>query len=143
MYAIVARIRATTMNLTFRTPTRHPMQSSYFTHACETCQHWPRGPMDKASAYGAGDCRFESCRGHYLLSARQVWCCSFATLTHAVAFVSLSYDGKTQWMQRNANCTFILIYIHTYIYIYMYVCRHAWFYIVIVACCCCAVTDTC
>ena len=24
----------------------------------------PRGPMDKASAYGAGDCRFESCRGH-------------------------------------------------------------------------------
>ena len=25
---------------------------------------WPRGPMDKASAYGAGDCRFESCRGH-------------------------------------------------------------------------------
>ena len=26
--------------------------------------HWPRGPMDKASAYGAGDCRFESCRGH-------------------------------------------------------------------------------
>ena len=24
----------------------------------------PRGPMDKASAYEAGDCRFESCRGH-------------------------------------------------------------------------------
>ena len=23
----------------------------------------PRGPMDKASAHGAGDCRFESCRG--------------------------------------------------------------------------------
>lgn len=36
--------------------------------------HRPRGPMDKASAYGAGDCRFESCRGHYLRrsSARQV-----------------------------------------------------------------------
>ena len=29
----------------------------------EKCNHWPRGPMDKASAYGAGDCRFESCRG--------------------------------------------------------------------------------
>ena len=28
---------------------------------------WPRGPMDKASAYGAGDCRFESCRGHYCM----------------------------------------------------------------------------
>ena len=27
--------------------------------------NWPRGPMDKASAYGAGDCRFESCRGHF------------------------------------------------------------------------------
>ena len=26
---------------------------------------WPRGPMDKASAYGVGDCRFESCRGHF------------------------------------------------------------------------------
>ena len=24
----------------------------------------PRGPMDKASAYGAGDCRFEPYRGH-------------------------------------------------------------------------------
>ena len=24
----------------------------------------PRGPMDKALAYGAGDCRFESYRGH-------------------------------------------------------------------------------
>ena len=25
--------------------------------------------MDKASAYGAGDCRFESCRGHSFLFA--------------------------------------------------------------------------
>ena len=36
--------------------------------ACVLFYHnciWPRGPMDKASAYGAGDCRFESCRGHY------------------------------------------------------------------------------
>ena len=28
---------------------------------------WPRGQMDKASAHGAGDCRFESCRGHCLM----------------------------------------------------------------------------
>ena len=28
---------------------------------------WPRGPMDKASAHGAGDCRFESCRDHLVL----------------------------------------------------------------------------
>ena len=25
----------------------------------------PRGQMDKASAYGAGGCKFETCRGHY------------------------------------------------------------------------------
>ena len=38
---------------------------------------WPRGPMDKASAYGAGDCRFESCRGQ---------CCSCACpLRHALS----------------------------------------------------------
>ena len=34
----------------------------------------PRGPMDKASAYGAGDCRFESCRGHSLLDSKHVIC---------------------------------------------------------------------
>ena len=34
--------------------------------------HWPRGPMDKASAYGAGDCRFESCRGHMARIAGQL-----------------------------------------------------------------------
>ena len=32
---------------------------------------WPRGPMDKASAYGAGDCRFESCRGHFSCHAAE------------------------------------------------------------------------
>ena len=36
---------------------------------CFLCK-WPRGPMDKASAYGAGDCRFESCRGHLPLKSR-------------------------------------------------------------------------
>ena len=30
----------------------------------------PRGPMDKASAYGAGDCRFESHRGHHPAEGR-------------------------------------------------------------------------
>ena len=29
----------------------------------------PRGPMDKASAYGAGDCRLELCWGHLLCCA--------------------------------------------------------------------------
>ena len=42
-----------------------------FTIMCGPCiqQHRPRGPMDKASAYGAGDCRFESCRGHFIFAA--------------------------------------------------------------------------
>ena len=30
----------------------------------------PRGPMDKASAYGAGDCRFESYQGHHPAEGR-------------------------------------------------------------------------
>ena len=29
-------------------------------------QERPRGATDNASAYGAEDCRFESCRGRYL-----------------------------------------------------------------------------
>ena len=41
-------------------------------NATAVCRlHRPRGPMDKASAYGVGDCRFESCRGHC--------CCRAAT----------------------------------------------------------------
>ena len=31
--------------------------------AIDACDSWPRGPMDKASAHGAGDCRLKSCRG--------------------------------------------------------------------------------
>ena len=27
---------------------------------------WPRGATDNASAYGAEDCRFESCRGRLI-----------------------------------------------------------------------------
>ena len=41
---------------------------------------WPRGPMDKASAYGAGDCRFESCRGHLLIHVQD---CGHRRSTHA------------------------------------------------------------
>ena len=29
---------------------------------------WPCGPMDKASDYESGDCRFESCQGHNFLT---------------------------------------------------------------------------
>ena len=47
--------------------------------------NWPRGPMDKASAYGAGDCRFESCRGHFVTASLSVsWIHSFV-IFHTVA----------------------------------------------------------
>ena len=39
----------------------------------------PRGPMDKASAYGAGDCRFESCRGHFASQQYHLHACSRQT----------------------------------------------------------------
>ena len=41
-----------------------PVDKTRRSVAAATQSTWPRGPMDKASAYGAGDCRFESCRGH-------------------------------------------------------------------------------
>ena len=43
--------------------------------AYHAAQIWTRGPMDKASAYGAGDCRFESCRVQFA-APRPVcaWC---------------------------------------------------------------------
>ena len=41
--------------------------------------HRPRGPMDKASAHGAGDCRFESYRGHFLFLTS---CCGHTDTQH-------------------------------------------------------------
>ena len=38
--------------------------------------HWPCGPMDKASAYGAGDGRLESCRGHFIPAHSGMGCTS-------------------------------------------------------------------
>ena len=55
------------------------IRETHFSHACscysgnalETHQHWPRGQMDKASAYGARHCMFESCWVYDLIDARQ------------------------------------------------------------------------
>ena len=49
----------------------HPHQANAaekfeFNYLLRSAARWPRGPMDKASVYGAGGCRFESCRGHLL-----------------------------------------------------------------------------
>ena len=46
------------------------LHNAVYCRADAKLSNWPRGPMDKASAYGAGDCRFESCRGHYILPHR-------------------------------------------------------------------------
>ena len=61
----------------FQVLRRHPHQANgakklHSDDLLRSAARWPRGPMDKASAYGAGDCRFESCRGHLqILRARQ------------------------------------------------------------------------
>ena len=36
----------------------------------EDFSYWPCGPMDKASVYGTGDCRFESYQGHSIVLLR-------------------------------------------------------------------------
>ena len=47
--------------------------SQFFLNVEELCAlcyellQWPCGPMDKASVYGTGDCRFESYQGQLLL----------------------------------------------------------------------------
>ena len=47
--------------------------------------------MDKASAYGAGDCRFESCRGHChngeSIAIGMLKCRARGQFGHAVAFL--------------------------------------------------------
>ena len=42
----------------------------YIKHRMHRAGIWPRGPMDKASAYGAGDCGFESHLEYFLSLAR-------------------------------------------------------------------------
>ena len=50
---------------------------------------WPRGPMDKASAHGAGDCRFESCRGHF--KSKSISASSCQSPSHSLS-LSLSFS---------------------------------------------------
>ena len=46
-----------------------PNSESSHNVTCWLCaNHPPRDPMDTASAYGAGDCRLESCRCHEIVS---------------------------------------------------------------------------
>jgi hypothetical protein len=35
--------------------------------------YWPCGPMDKASVYGTGDCRFESYQGQFFTHSSDLY----------------------------------------------------------------------
>ena len=41
----------------------------------------PCGPMDKASVYGTGDCRFESYQGHFILRGTMLMVCAVCNST--------------------------------------------------------------
>ena len=63
---------------------------------------WTRGPMDKASAYGAGDCRFESCRVHFTFDdgMRVPWLFSCRhTYTFKLWFLCIA-PTTWRWSQR-------------------------------------------
>ena len=71
--------------------------------------HWPRGPMDKASAYGAGDCRFESCRGQCLFCAPEASNTSRA-------------EGLQQLPSTHAMCVFVSVCVCAYMCVCACVC---------------------
>ena len=73
--------------------------------AC-TLNHWPRGPMDKASAYGAGDCRFESCRGHFGLPMR-CWArrCYYCAISQNCKMQCSSISGRRRSMDQIPDVT--------------------------------------
>ena len=60
---------------------------------------WRRGPMDKASAYGAGDCRFESCRGHFSRS-NQRFTLSWRWVSPVYGVRRVSGGGTRGWAQK-------------------------------------------
>ena len=81
-----------------------------------SCFPWTHGPMDKASACGAGDCRFESCRVHFarpylaklytaggstkhslhLSSLWHFWDCCFAPCASFFGFCLETADAQSQ-----------------------------------------------
>ena len=63
---------------------------------------WPRGPMDKASAHGAGDCRFESYRGQAVF--KEQW--SGLRVHKAKSQLPMSPGNSALWL---ANATGILL----------------------------------
>src|SRR5215510_2351535 len=58
---------------------------------------WPRGAMDNASAYGAEDCRFESCRGRNFCRFSML---PLAPVTHKAHSVDCECGRVAQWITR-------------------------------------------
>ena len=58
---------------------------------------WPRGPMDKASAYGAGDCRFESCRGHCLQICKMAFCGRLGFVKRTRGDAAICHSTCVRW----------------------------------------------
>ena len=63
--------------------------------------HWPHGPMDKASAYGAGDCRFESCRGHLSF-------CGASTFEKFGSENAVGKEHPIKWADIDCHCVIAL-----------------------------------
>ena len=57
----------------------------------------PRGPMDKASAYGAGDCRFESCRGHCLQIRKMAFCGRLGFVKRTRGDAAICHSTCVRW----------------------------------------------
>ena len=85
--------------LCFQVPIWNRFPAGFFLSLHPTVSNRPRGPMDEASAYGAGDCRFESYQGHCLdtllmtsrkeaiMSVIKLLCCSERETLSAVMLV--------------------------------------------------------
>ena len=59
----------------------------------EDFSYWPCGPMDKASVYGTGDCRFESYQGHFFFARLLFWRAESALLKFAKVILPLWRNG--------------------------------------------------
>ncbi len=57
---------------------------------------WPRGPMDKASAYGAGDCRFGVIAADPTQTAKSIHAPKLKLAITALAHVEQIHYGSSQ-----------------------------------------------
>jgi hypothetical protein len=85
-------------------------------HGCYKQQFRPRGPMDKAPAYGAGDCRFDPGRGYFDVPYPTLFVSFCCPRRFGNTWIWLGYF----FLPAVLSTHIIYIYIYTYIYIYIY-----------------------